>query len=152
VTQTLDTFATLRNLSVADAMHPGLVACPVDTPLRTVARMMATYRVHAILVVARGAGELPDGGHWGIVTDVDVMQAGRANDFAEQPVQEIVAQSIPSVETGQPLADAAELMMDEGVSHLIVVDPGSGRPIGVLSTLDIARALADFPERHPIRS
>jgi hypothetical protein len=32
-----------------EAMHPGVVACPSTTPLRVVARMLATYR-HAVIV------------------------------------------------------------------------------------------------------
>jgi hypothetical protein len=35
------------------------------------------------------------------------------------------------------------------VSHLLVFEPHSGRPFGVISTLDLACALAGFPERHP---
>jgi hypothetical protein len=30
-----------------------------------------------------------------------------------------------------------------------VVEHKTSKPIGVLSTLDVARALAGFPERHP---
>jgi CBS domain-containing protein len=48
------------------------------------------------------------------------------------------------------LAHAAQLMVEHEVSHLIVVEPQSTRPVGVVSTLDIARALAGFPERHPL--
>jgi CBS domain-containing protein len=33
-------------------------------------------------------------------------------------------------------------MAESGVSHLAVVDPATRRPVGVLSTLDIARAMA----------
>ena len=33
-------------------------------------------------------------------------------------------------------------MAQHGVAHLAVVEPSSGRPIGVISTLDIARAIA----------
>jgi hypothetical protein len=39
-------------------------------------------------------------------------------------------------------------MVEHELSHLIVIERTSKRPIGVLSTLDIARALAGFPERH----
>lgn len=49
----------LRKLRVAEAMHPGMIACPPDTPLRSVARMMATYRVHAIVVHAHDEELLP---------------------------------------------------------------------------------------------
>ena len=48
------------------------------------------------------------------------------------------------------LARAAQLMIEVEVSHLIVIEPHSARPIGVLSTLDVAQALAGFPERHPV--
>jgi CBS domain-containing protein len=40
-------------------------------------------------------------------------------------------------------------MVEHEVTHVVVVEPRSARPVGVLSTLDIARALAGFPERHP---
>jgi CBS domain-containing protein len=33
-------------------------------------------------------------------------------------------------------------MAQYGTAHLAVTDPGSRRPIGVISTLDIARAIA----------
>jgi CBS domain-containing protein len=33
-------------------------------------------------------------------------------------------------------------MAQHGIAHLAVVEPASGRPIGVISTLDIARAIA----------
>jgi CBS domain-containing protein len=33
-------------------------------------------------------------------------------------------------------------MADHNVSHLVVVQPHSGQPVGVLSTLDIAGVLA----------
>ena len=39
-------------------------------------------------------------------------------------------------------------MAEHEISHLIVAEPHTARPIGVLSTLDVARALAGFPETH----
>jgi hypothetical protein len=44
---------SLAGLRAADAIHPGVISCPPDTPLRSVARMMSTYRVHAIIVLPR---------------------------------------------------------------------------------------------------
>ena len=32
-------------------------------------------------------------------------------------------------------------MLEQGTSHAVVVEPGTGRPVGVLSTLDIAGIL-----------
>jgi CBS domain-containing protein len=142
-------YPTLGGLRVIDAMHPGLISCSPDTPLRTVARMMATYRVHAILVIAHGDEELPGGAHWGIVSDTDLLRGADAGDLDERRAQTVAATPVLSISSSDELAAAARLMTQREVSHLIVVERRSSRPIGVLSTLDIARALAGFPELHP---
>ena len=36
----------------------------------------------------------------------------------------------------------AELMVDNSLSHLCVIDAATRRPVGVLSTIDIARVIA----------
>jgi CBS domain-containing protein len=41
-----------------------------------------------------------------------------------------------------PLREAAELMLTHRVTHLVVVDPGALRPVGILSSLDLAGVLA----------
>ena len=46
------------------------------------------------------------------------------------------------VSPGESLQRAAQLMTEHGTAHLVVVEPASGRPVGVLSTLDVAAALA----------
>jgi CBS domain-containing protein len=143
-------YPTLQGLRVIDAMHPGVISCPIETPLRTVARMMATHRVHAIVVTAHGDAELPAGGLWGVISDADLVRAAQAPGFEDQPARAIAATPPLTVTTSEALDRAAELMAEQNVTHLIVLDDHSGRPFGVLSTLDIARALAGFPERHPV--
>ena len=54
---------------VADAMSHGVIHCAPETPLRTVARMMATYGVHAVYVFD-DADEL-----LGLVSDLDLAAA-----------------------------------------------------------------------------
>ena len=142
-------YAALHGLRVSDAMHPALITCSLDSPLRTIARMMATYRVHAILVVAHGDEKLPGGDPWGIVSDADLLRAAESGDIDEQTARTIAAQPVVTVAMNEALARAAQAMVDGDVSHLIVIEPRSARPIGVLSTLDVARALARFPEQHP---
>lgn len=139
----------LQRLRVIDAMHHGLISCPLDTPLRSVARMMATHRVHAILVTAHGEEELPGGSLWGVVSDTDLLAAAGKGDLDEQTARTIAATPAVTVFAEDELGRAAQLMLEHEVSHLIVVEPHSGRPVGVVSTLDLARALAGFPERHP---
>jgi CBS domain-containing protein len=134
----------LQKLRVIDAMHPGVIACPFDTPLRTVARMMATYRVHAIVVLAHEGDELPGGTLWGVVSDADLIQAARSPDFDEQTAQSLAVTPVLTITSVEPLDRAVQLMVEREVSHLIVVERRSQRPIGVLSTLDVARSVAGF--------
>ena len=139
----------LSGLRVVDAMHPGLISCSLDTPLRTVARMMASYRVHAILVTAHGEEKLPSGLPWGVVSDADLLRAAKAGRLDDREARTVAVSPVVTICTSDELARAAALMVKRGVAHLIAVERHSARPVGVLSTLDIARALAGFPERHP---
>lgn len=146
----LEAYPSLGTLRVVDAMHPRLISCNPDTRLRAVARMMATYRVHAILVTEHGDELLPGGGVWGVISDTDLLRAAETGDLDQQEARSIASTPVPTVTTDQQLASAAQVMLEHEVSHLIVVEPHTARPIGVLSTLDIARALARFPETHPV--
>jgi CBS domain-containing protein len=134
----------LQRLRVIDVMHPGVIACPLDTPLRDVARMMTTYRVHAIMVMAHEADELPHGLLWGVISDTDLIRAARTADIDAQTARSLAATPAVTVATVDPLERAIDLMVENATSHLIVVERHSLRPIGVVSTLDVARALAGF--------
>jgi CBS domain-containing protein len=144
-------FLDLRGLSVLDAMHRGLISCSPETPLRAVARMMATYRVHAVVVMPHGEEQLSDGGPWGVVSDAEVLRAAATGRLSEEPARSIAATPAITVPADAPLWRAAELMLARASSHVVVIEPYSTRPIGVLSRLDLARALAGFPERHPAK-
>jgi CBS domain-containing protein len=143
-----DLYPALAGLRVADAMHHGLISCSLETPLRVVARMMATYRVHAVLVTAHGDRKLSGGSPWGVVTDLDLLRAAEGREL-DTPSHVVAATPVVMVTADHDLAHAARLMTEHAVSHLIVGEPRTGTPIGVVSTLDLARALAGFPERHP---
>ena len=143
------TYPALAELRVVDAMHPGLISCSPGAPLRTVARMMATYRVHAILVTAHGTGELPGDRRWGIVSDSALLRAAEKGDLDEQVAGAIADTPVLTIASSDELARAAQQMLEYGASHLVVLERRSETPIGVLSTLDVARALAGFPATHP---
>ena len=132
----------LEELRVIDAMHPGMISCPPETPLRTVARMMATYRVHSIVVHAHDDEELPGGEHWGVVTDTDLIRAALDGSLDELVAQQIAVSPALTVTTAEPIERAIQLMVEHEVSHVIAIERHSARPLGVVSTLDVARALA----------
>jgi CBS domain-containing protein len=118
---------------VADAMHPGVIFCPPDASLRTAAAIMATNRVHAVLVTA--GGEAPVG----IVSERRLVEA--AGPDADELTVASLAEDPDTIFADEPLRLATAVMTDRGVSHLVVVDAG-GRPLGMLSALDIASVLA----------
>ncbi len=120
--------------SIADAMNHGVIHCRPETPLRTVARMMATYNVHAVYV-------FDDRGLWGLVSDIDVAAAA-CGDLDGRTAGSSSVTPLLTVMSNQPLADAAELMSLIGATHLAVLDPVTRKPVGVVSTLDVVKAIA----------
>ena len=108
----------LAGTRVADAMSHPIQACAPDLALPDVARLMAELGIHCVAVV-----EGPDAGaggrFLGVLSDLDLVEAADAD-----------------------LALAARVMQESRTHHLVVVEPGTGRAVGVLSTLDVARVLA----------
>ena len=127
--------------TVADAMSPGVISCPPETPLRIVARMMATFNVHCIFVFEHRDEDDEDFQLWGVVSDLDLVAASRT-DVDGRTAGASAVTPLVAVPSSAPLETAARLMSEHGTAHLAVVDPKSERPVGVISTLDLARALA----------
>jgi CBS domain-containing protein len=128
-----------ENATVADVMRHGIITCAPDTTLRTVARMMSGYHVHAVVVVTEDGGGAST--PWGIVSDLDVLAA--AHDGGEELTAGQVSRTpAVMVSPSDALARAAQLMRANATTHLVVIAPGDSRPVGVVSTLDIAGTLA----------
>jgi CBS domain-containing protein len=122
-------------------MHPGILSCDAETTLAEIARIMSTHHVHCVAVGGTGEGRGLDSRVWAIVSDLDVLAAGLRPDSPDTAA-ELPKRPVVRVETTAPLRDAAELMLTKHTSHAVVVDPDTRHPVGILSTLDIARALA----------
>jgi crotonyl-CoA carboxylase/reductase len=138
----------LREARVGDAMHPGVVFCTPETPLRTVARIMADRRIHAVVVSDL---DMPVSKHrWGVVSDIDLLGAAQG-DVGPRTAGEIARTVLRTISREDALADAARIMAEHGITHLVVVEADGSRAVGVLSSLDIAGALAasDVSGRPP---
>ena len=135
-----DSAPTLMGAStlVADAMHPGVLSCSPVTPVRDVARIMSAHGVHSVVVITAGeAGPLM----WGVISDLDLIRS-TVEDPVGQTAGQIAITEAARVSSQDSIYDAAQLMLERLVSHLIVVDSTDGRPVGVISTLDLASAIA----------
>jgi CBS domain-containing protein len=121
-------------------MSPAVIHCTPDMPLRDVARLMATHGIHGVYVFDYGVEDDEAIRLWGLVTDLDLVAAwpvieGRtAGDSAVTP--------LVTVSREDSLGRAAQLMAETASTHLAVIDQVTSRPVGVLSTLDVARVIA----------
>ena len=131
-----------RTIAVSDVMHPGVISCPPKTPFREIATLMAEHTAHCVVVdgLARGphhSGRLV----WGTVSDLDLMRAV-ASGGLDGESGEAVTDELVTVSPDESIERAAQIMGEQDCSHLIVVAPDSGAPLGVISSLDIARGVA----------
>lgn len=133
----------LAHARVEDAMHPGLISVPAQTPLRDVARILATRHIHCVVV--RGAPQAGAREAWALISALDLVRVaggGEAAWLEERTAGEVAVQSPPTVSSDERLERAAQLMAEHGTEHLIVVGAEHGRPVGLLSTLDLCGVMA----------
>lgn len=132
-----------ERLAVADVMHPGVLTCPTGASLRVVARMMAGHGIHAVVVFNEESDDVGDAELWGVVSDLDLVAAASAGDIDDRTAGGTAVTPIVMVDSHDAVTRAAQLMSEHEIAHLVVVDPKTERPVGVVSTLDLARVLAD---------
>jgi CBS domain-containing protein len=135
--------ASLADTRVAEAMHRGVVRCDASAPLSVVARIMAAHRIHCVVVRTGGNPEA-----WGIVSDLHLVDAVCTGELTERTAGETAGGRDLSLNTRDTLEQAAQLMHESRETHVVVVDPRSNGAVGVLSTLDVADALAEIEEEE----
>lgn len=134
--------AGISNWRVSDVMSAPIRTCPADMDLATAAEMMVRERIHFLVVLEGDAGD--DEGFVGVLSDLDLVSA-LDRGTSTRPVGEVAGPHPNSVPADAPLRVAVHEMREAQAHHLLVVAPGSGRPVGVVSTLDIAQVLAVAP-------
>lgn len=127
--------------TVADVMHVGVIGCPPDADVETIAQAMAAHRIHAVVVEGIVTDAVGEHFVWGIVSDLDLLRARRGGE-TDATASQLAATEIVTVTPAEPLERAAQVMVEHEVNHLVVVSAGSARPLGVISALDIAHAIA----------
>jgi CBS domain-containing protein len=131
--------------SVADVMHHGVVTCAPGASLEDVAELMVRHGVHCLVV--EGLVADPDGGErlvWRVLDDLDLARALARDGItaSTMPAAEAATGPGATVAPDDSLTLAASLIVANGLTHLVVATDQGGRPVGVVSALDLARALA----------
>ena len=136
--------AALRAARVSDVMSFPLVTCSAGVPLREVAELMTRHRIHAVVVLDDPAGRGPSR-PWSVISELDLVAAA---PFDEPDVSagRVAGTPVVVVRPDESLARAAMLMAEYAITHLIAVGE-EGKPAGIVSALDVARALSPPPAR-----
>jgi CBS domain-containing protein len=133
---------SIGSVRVAEAMHAGVVTCHADASLSTVARTMAAHRIHAVVVVPkRGTDE------WAVLSDLALIGAVGKGLCGVATAGKVASTQSLVVRTDDTVARAARLMHEYGTNHLVVLGRRSRRPVGIVSTLDIADVIAELPQQ-----
>jgi CBS domain-containing protein len=127
-----------RTMKVKDGMSQVVLSVGPAHTLRQAARMMATQRVGAAVVLDHERSGI------GILTERDILNSLGAN---QDPDAEVVANHRTSdiifASPDWTLDHAAQTMVAGGFRHLIVID--EGEVTGLLSMRDIVRCWSDEP-------
>lgn len=85
--------------------------------------------------------ELPDAGVQSALTRAELARELEALRHSGQTVQDIMVSPVVTTREDAPIAQAVRVLTQRGIKRLPVVD-GEGRLIGVVSRVDVLRALA----------
>jgi CBS domain-containing protein len=130
---------SFEHATVRDAMRHEVVTITPDAPAVDLARLMATRHIHAVVVAGVHRDATGEHLRWGVVSEAELLRAA-GGAFEGLTAGEVAVAGPVTVAPSATLAEAAHTMAEAGVTHLVIAE--SGRPVGVLSTLDIAGVLA----------
>jgi CBS domain-containing protein len=121
--------------TIDEIMNTEILSVPPELPAREVPPLLRSFGVSAAPVLD------DDGRPIGVVSLRDVLDTDRrARDVMTRPAA-CVSMSAT--------IEAAAAQVARGNRHRLVVVDGTGAAVGMLSTLDVLRALLDVPTRHP---
>ena len=129
----------IAHLTVEEVMHSGVIGVEPQATLAEVAAAMAYHHVHCVIV--EGVTVSPRGGEhlvWGAITSLDLVRALEAGGDAD--AGRLAVEEVLTVDVGQTLDEVVQMMAEHDATHVVAVRDGI--PAGVVSTLDIARAVA----------
>lgn len=124
-----------QDAKVHNAMRVGVITCRPQTKLSDVAKMMVGYDAHSVVVA-----DVDEGGLWGIVTSLDLARAAEKLDSLT--AADVASTDLVTIPSDASLSEAGKLMDQHRISHLVAVQPEDGRPVGVISSRDLAAAAA----------
>lgn len=121
-------------MRVDDVMSEDPVFVEANASTGDAIRKLIDHRIHHLPVLREGV-------LIGIVSDGDLRGGGFDVD---RPVKSVVSSSVVSTTADADLADVVDAMVAHHISAVPVVDPGSRRLVGIVSYVDVLRAMRDL--------
>lgn len=126
--------SALPSLLVEQAMRREVISLRRETPLPELLRLVLGSNQEVFPVVDE------HGKFVGAVRLATIRGQLRRLPEEVPVVAADLAEDVRAVPAGESLEKAAELLAEEGSEELVVVDPTSSRPVGLLSARDLLRA------------
>jgi CBS domain-containing protein len=122
---------------VRDLMVVGVLTCTPDTALTELARLALDHNRDTVVV-------LDSGNAVGVVGDEEFLKAYQRQDFRDLKAEDVMREDVPQVPPDIPLAAAAQVMLDQGISALFLMHHAGGieYPAAQLSIRHLLRYLA----------
>lgn len=73
----------------------------------------------------------------------ELENPGKADELLETPLSQVMSGNVVSIDSFESLRTAVDLMIEYGVGALPVVDPDGEELVGILSYVDVLRAVRD---------
>jgi CBS domain-containing protein len=121
--------------TIKQLMSSPVVMATVETTVEKLRILMNTHDVGAVPITDVGN----DAEIIGIVTDTDLRNVKDAS----LPVMSVMSTKLCYVNTDDSGATAANLMLKNGIHHLLVTE--DGRLAGILSAVDLLKLVASKP-------
>ena len=129
----------MKEISVSDWMHRGVVSCQPDMSVEKVSKLMGSKDISALVVVNR------EGDAVGVISRTDLVNGRFIQPYLKHwrgmTAAHLMSVPVVSVSPMTPVREAARLLKREHIHRLVVVE-GEGeclKPVGILSVTDLSR-------------
>jgi CBS domain-containing protein len=122
----------LSPIAVRDVMKSPPVSILPEATLKEAILTMANKNI-GFVVLMRGDQLV------GVVSERDIVKALASGISLDAPVEKIATKRVITIEASKSIAEAADLMAEHRIRHLVVVD--RGRPVGVVSLRDLVKLM-----------
>ena len=121
--------------TIKQLMSSPVVMATVETTVKEVRKLMNQHDIGAVPILDEG----PDADIKGIVTDSDLRNVKDSS----LPVMTVMSTKLCYINNADSTAAAANLMLKNGIHHLLVKD--QDEVVGILSSVDLLKLLASKP-------